>query len=272
VQRRHLCYFLSIISITLLISSAAAQTNAFQEMQQGRQALSQAKYDEAIQHFEKVLEAIPANVNAQFYLGSAYAQKYVPGVDKEDNTAVAKLAIEHYQKVLDNDKFSTFSHNAAKSIGLLDAQMNKFDESRTYYAKAKELDPGDPEPSYCIALIDWTQASQLRAAERAKLNLKPEESLAAKSPTVCAKVREKNWPNLEDGIANLKQALKVNPEYEQAATYMNLIYLERADIECTDPAARKADLMAANEWTQKLATIKKTKATHPKPKDDDDDQ
>lgn len=270
MQRLHLFYFFSIISIGVLLSSAASQTNAFQEMQQGRQAIDQAKYDEAIQHFQKVLEAVPSNVNAQFYLGSAYAHKYVPGVDKEDNIALAKQAIEHYQAVLDKDKFNTFSHTAAKGIALLDAQMNKFDDAKTFYGEAKQLDPRDPEPFYCTALIDWTQASQFRAAERAKLNLKAEDSLAAKSPTVCAKVKEKNLPNLEDGIANLKQALKLNPEYEEAATYMNLIYLERADIECTDPAARKADLKAADDWTQKLATIKKTKATHPQTKKDDD--
>ena len=245
--------------------------NAFQEMQEGRQALSSKKFDEAIQHFEKVLETSPTNGNAQFYLGSAYAQKYVPGDTNTNNIELAKMAILHYQKVLDDDQFTMFALSATKGCALLEAQMGNFDEAKFYYEKAKTLAPRDPETYYLTALVDWTQASQFRAQERAKLNLKPEDSLPAKDPKVCAIVKEKNWSRLEDGIANLKKALELRPDYQEPMTYMNLIYLERADIECTSPEGRKADLLAASEWTQKLATAKKLQATHPQPKKEDDD-
>jgi len=245
--------------------------NAFQEMQAGRQALASKRLDEAIQHFEKVLELDPGNVNAHVYLGNAYAQKYVPGDNNANNIDLAKTAIVNYQKVFDDDQFNTFSLMAAKGIALLDAQMGNFDEAKFYYEKAKGFAPKDPEPYYLTALVDWTQASQFRAQERTKLNLKPEDSLPAKDPKVCAVVKEKNWSRLEDGIANLKKALELRPDYQEAMNYMNLVYLERADIECTSPEGRKADLLAASEWTQKLATAKKMQASHPQAKKDDDD-
>jgi len=244
---------------------------AFQEMQEGRQALAAKKFDEAIQHFDKVLEASPTNVNAHVYLGSAYAQKYVPGDPSADNISLAKMAIINYQKVFDDDQFNTFSLVAAKGIALLDAQMGNFDEAKFYYEKAKGLAPKDPEPYYLTALVDWTQASQLRAQQRTRLNLKPEDSLPAKDPKVCLTVKEKNWSRLEDGISNLKKALELRPDYQEAMSYMHLIYLERADIECTSPEGRKADLQAASDWTQKLATAKKLQAAHPQTKQDDDD-
>jgi tetratricopeptide (TPR) repeat protein len=274
VQRRHLSCFFLIICILLIVSTAAAQVDAILETQQGKQALGQGKYDEAIQHLERVLQANPKNLNAELYLATAYARKYVPGVNKEDNIALADQAIQHYQTVMERDTFSTMSHNAAMGIALLYAQMNKFDEAKDYYSRAKQLDPKDPQPFYFTALVDWTLANQVRTQARTKLGLKPPEFLADKDHKVCIEVRGKNLSGLEEGTENLTQALKLNPLYEEATNYMNLMYLERADIECDDPTARKADLKSAADWALKLQTVRAKKAynaAHP-PKDDDDDQ
>ena len=42
--------------------------------------------------------------------------------------------------------------------------------------------------------------------------------------------------------------------------YMNLMYRERADIQCDDPGARSTDLKTADEWVDKTMAIKKQKA------------
>ncbi len=42
--------------------------------------------------------------------------------------------------------------------------------------------------------------------------------------------------------------------------YMNLMYRERADIQCEDPSARAADLKTADEWVDKTMATKKAKA------------
>jgi hypothetical protein len=50
--------------------------------------------------------------------------------------------------------------------------------------------------------------------------------------------------------------------------YMNLLYRERAESECDQPDARKADLKAADEWVDKAMAAKKAKAektTEPPP-------
>jgi hypothetical protein len=41
---------------------------------------------------------------------------------------------------------------------------------------------------------------------------------------------------------------------------MNLLYRERADVQCADPAARAADLKTADEWVDKTMAVKKAKA------------
>jgi tetratricopeptide (TPR) repeat protein len=271
MQSRCQSRFISIIclAISVLVSGAAAQSpNVYQEIQLGKQALSQGKYDEAIQHFEVANNLVPMNAYMQLNLAQAFAQKYVPGNNKPENTALADQAISHYQAVIDLDTSRESSLNATKGIAFIDAQMGKFDEARDYYAKAKVLGPVDPQPYYYTAVIDWAQASQIRKQQRTKLGLKPAEFLADKDHEACIEVRGKNWSNLDNGIENLNTALDLEPKYEEAINYMNLIYLERADVECDDPGARKSDLKTADEWAQKLLAVRKTKAAHPQ-KDDD---
>jgi hypothetical protein len=41
---------------------------------------------------------------------------------------------------------------------------------------------------------------------------------------------------------------------------MNLMYRERADLECDAPAARSRDLKTADEWVNKALAAKETRA------------
>jgi hypothetical protein len=96
--------------------------------------------------------------------------------------------------------------------------------------------------------------------ERQKLGMKSEESLAAKDKKLCAKVRETNTGNIQEGIDNLTKAIQLRPDYDDAMAYLNLMYRERADVQCDDPAARAADLKTADEWVDKTMAVKKEKA------------
>jgi len=41
--------------------------------------------------------------------------------------------------------------------------------------------------------------------------------------------------------------------------YLNLMYRERADLDCYDTTARAQDLEAADEWVDKTLAVKKAK-------------
>src|SRR5205085_7780202 len=121
----------------------------------------------------------------------------------------------------------------------------------------------DPETYYSIGVIDWTEAYQPRMEERAKLGLKPDQALNVKDKDqrkVCDTLSAKNADTVKDGIDNLNKALQLRPDYDDAMAYMNLMYREKADIECDDPAARSADLKTADEWVDKTMATKKAKA------------
>ena len=58
----------------------------------------------------------------------------------------------------------------------------------------------------------------------------------------------------------MKKALQLRPDYDDAMAYLNLMYRERADLQCDDPAAHAADLKTADEWVDKTMATKKAKA------------
>jgi len=265
LETRVLRYLLAVSLWWLFASSAGAQSTSGTELALGVQAYEHARYEEAIQHFEKAIAQDPSDVHAHLYLATACAQQYIPGVEDEDNVKFAERAIEQYKQVIDlhptgTNPLENNLLNAVKGIAYLDLQMKRFDEAKGYYRRATELGPDDPEPYYSIGVIDWTLTYQLRQEERAKLNLKPGASLPAKDRKVCAELREKNWANIADGIENLNKALQLRPDYDDAMAYMNLMYRERADVQCEEPVAREADLKTAADWVDKTLACKKAKA------------
>jgi tetratricopeptide (TPR) repeat protein len=248
---------LAVIAVGLAMFSTVAcnKLQARDQLNKGVQSYKSAKYEEAIDHYQKAVSLDPGLINARLYLATAYSQQYIPGADTEENNRMAQQAIDQYKAVLERDPKNV---NSVKGIAYLYLQMKKFEEAKEYYRKASELDPNDPEAYYSIGVIDWTQSYQPRMEERAKLGLKPEEPL--KDKKVCTMLRQKVADVIQDGISTLEKALQLRPDYDDAMAYMNLLYRERADLQCDNPAARAADLKTADEWVDKTMAVKKAKA------------
>jgi tetratricopeptide (TPR) repeat protein len=243
--------------LVVLASTGCDKLKARDNLNKGVQAYKNSKFEDAINHFQQAVALDPSLINARLYLATAFAQQYIPGADTPDNNRYGEQAIEQYKEVL---KVDPKNINSIKGIAYLYLQMKKFDLAKEYYEKASEADPNDPEPYYSVAVIDWTQTYVPRQEERAKLGMKPDDSLPAKDKKVCEMLKEKNTPDVEDGINNLNKALSLRPDYDDAMAYLNLMYRERADIQCDDPAARAADLKTADEWVDKTMATKKAKA------------
>jgi tetratricopeptide (TPR) repeat protein len=248
---------LATIGAALALFSAVGcnKLKARDQLNKGVQAYKNARYEEAIDHFQQAVTMDPELLNARLYLATAYAQQYIPGADTEDNNRMGKQAIDEYKSVLEKDPKNI---NSVKGIAYLYLQMKNFEDAKNYYRKAIEMDPNDPEPYYSVAVIDWTEAYQPRMEERAKLGLKPEEPL--KDKKVCHDLAAKSNTVIQDGIDQLDQALKLRPDYDDAMAYMNLMYREKADLECDDAAARAEALKKADEWVDKTMATKKAKA------------
>jgi hypothetical protein len=100
---------------------------------------------------------------------------------------------------------------------------------------------------------------------RARLGLRPGDNLDPRNAAqkkACDALIVKNWQTVLDGIDSLKRAVALRPDYDDAMAYMNLMYREKADLECDDLAARAEDLKTAGDWVDKTLAVKKAKARH----------
>ncbi len=254
---------LGLMAAALLLVSGVGcdKLRARDQLNKGVKAFKDAKFEEAIEKFKNAVDYDPKLLNARMYLATAYSQQYVPGSDNADNMQIGNQAIEQYKKVIESTDPAPSREqqlNSIKGVAGLYLQMKKFDDSRQYYIKATEVDPNDPEPYYSVGVIDWTKTYQPRMEERAKLGLKPMEQL--KDKKVCALLHTKNWDNAADGINMLTKALELRPDYDDAMAYLNLMYRERADIQCDDQSAYQADTKTADAWVDKNLLTKKERA------------
>jgi tetratricopeptide (TPR) repeat protein len=233
------------------------------ELDLGVEAYKNNLYEGAIRHFRKATELDPNQTVARMYLATSYMSLYIPGVEAKDNLLIAEQAIEQYQHVLESDASADSKINSAKGMGYLYLNLKKFDEAKSYYQRASGLDSNDPEPYYSIGVIDWTLCYAPRMEARQRLGMHPDENLNPKNPEqrrVCDELKAKNLTTVEEGIDSLKEAIQLRPDYDDAMAYINLMYRERADVECDDLAARARDLKAADDWVDKVMAVKKARA------------
>jgi tetratricopeptide (TPR) repeat protein len=256
---------MTLAAVTLAIFSSVGcdKLKARDQLNKGVKAYKDTHYEDAINHFQQAVNLDPALLVARMYLATAYVSQYIPGVDDPDNLRTATQAIDEYQKVIDANPPRDQKVTSAKGIAYLYLNMKKWDDAKKYYRMASDLDPNDAEPYYSIGVIDWTACYQPRMEERAKLGLKPDEHLNPKNKDqkkVCDELKQKNGATIQEGIDSLNKAITLREDYDDAMAYMNLMYRERADVECDDLAAREQDLKTADSWVDKAMEAKKAKA------------
>jgi tetratricopeptide (TPR) repeat protein len=252
-----------ILTLAAAVPALSQATTSANELQLGIGSYKDGQYEKAISHFQKAAELDPENVTARMYLATANVSQYIPGVDTPENNAYADNAIEQYQRVLDSGAPREQKIASNKGIGYLDLNGKKFDEARKYYQAASDLDPDDAENYYFIGVIDWTKTYQPRMEARARLGLKPAENLdpldEAQKKT-CDDLNAKNMPAIAEGVEVLNHAIQLRPDYDDAMAYLNLMYREKADVECDDLNLREEDLRTADHWVDMTLKTKKLKA------------
>lgn len=253
---RHLVWIALVVAAFLVAAmTLPAQISFHEELNQGVQAYKAGNYDVAAQHFRNAIALDSHNKVAHLYLATAYAQQYIPGVNNPENNRLADSAISEYQAVLQIDPHSI---DSIKGIAYLELQSKKFAEAKASYRKALEIDPKDPETYYSIGVIDWTQAYSKRMPVFAKLNLAPDQPLINKAE--CWEVRSANEAVVNEGMEMLNNAIQLRPDYDDAMAYMNLLYRERANIQCGDSGSYRSDIEAADHWVDVTLNIKKSRA------------
>ena len=239
--------------------SGCRQLEARDQLNKGVDAFKGAHYEEAIGHFQRAAELDPNLPMAKTYLAKALEQDVVPGMDTPDNLKVANRAIDLFKEVLDKNPNDV---NSMKEIAGIYLSIKDLTKAEDWQKKVLAVKPDDADAAYTIGVIDWTEAHEntLKALQSAGFNDDGEGNVKVPKK-IMEPLAAQNAPLVNEGLDYLHQAVKDNPDYDNAMAYLNLIYRRKADVDYGHPAEVKDDLAQAEKWrTDAMGTRKANEA------------
>ncbi len=244
------------LSALLLISSTGcARLRANDQINKGVADFKSARYESATNHFQNAVAIDPDNPNPRIYLATTYASQVVPNLDTPDNKKMAQHALDGFHEVLSRDPNDVV---ALKQIASLDRNIGKQEEAKEFGKRVIAVSPNDSESYYTIGTVDFYQAQanlkQLLTAEN--LTDKGDGNTKLSKPA-CARLVASNTPLVTEGMQYLQKATEIDTTYENAMSIMSLMYRRKADLECGNADAIKADLAQADVWAQKSMGARK---------------
>ncbi len=250
-----------------LLSTGCEKLKARDNLNKGVQAFKSAKYSQAVEHFKTATELDPEFGTARVYLATAYMSQYIPGADSPENMQMAKAAETEFLKVLEKEPNNTLAieslaslhYNQAQGNQPLDKKLKKLDDAAQWYTKLASVDANSKTAYYSLGVITWAKWYPRLMEARREMGMKPEDPGPLKDKKVREQLRNEWLTTIDKGIENLEKALKVDPEYDEAMAYLNLLHRERADL-LDSPEEYKKEIEIADNFVQKALDTKKIKA------------
>lgn len=253
-----------------LFGTGCEKLKSRDNLNKGVAAFKGAKYSDATTFFKEAIRLDPDNPNAKLYLATAYMVQWIPGADSPENNEFAKNAREQFTDVYKKDSkdktaiasLASLAFNEGKAIQADDKtraqRIARFDEAKDWYTKLLEIDK-DKTAYYSLGVIVWEKWYPVLMTARAKMSMKPEDPGPLKDKKVREQLRAEYGPLVNEGISNLEKALEVDPLYDDAMAYLNLLHRERADI-ADSPEEFKKEVEMADGLVTKALDARKEKA------------
>lgn len=259
---RKLLVFLLFSIAVLPLAGGCNKIQARAELKKGNERYANEAYKRALAHFRKGLELDPAATFAWRSVGLSALALYHPGNDSAENVEYATTAIDAFEKYLKafpgDEKIRDYLMSTYVSaqmydqaLAYLDAQMlerpndpnlasskvrllvqaSRFDEA--WDLAMKQSGPAAPEALYSVGVAIWDKAYR-----------GPDLDHATKESVV------------DKGLAALKKALDLKPDYFEAMAYYNLLYREKAKV-TLDPDQAQQYTALADQWLEKAIALRK---------------
>src|SRR6202011_4788316 len=182
-------------------------------LQKGIQAYKVARYEDAVEAFQRAVDLNPNEVNAHLYLATALMMEYIPGAESPQNLELAGRAASEFAVVLRLDpsnqpalmSLASLSFQGALSIQDSERKLQELNESVSWYEKVLAVDPRNKEAYYSIGAIDWLKSYSEVVKARARLGMRPEDPGPLKDPALRRELRNKYGAVIEDGVSQRKK-------------------------------------------------------------------
>ena len=233
-------------------------------LNKGVQAFSSGDYVRAAERFEEAAGLDADLADARVYLAYSTMMQYTPGAEYQENIDIANKALEGFKAVLEDDPENS---TALQSIASLYFQMKEMELAKDWHHKVLDLHPDAKESYYTIGVICWTQSYEPRLQFRADIGMRQEDpgpirtrgGLNRSQREALVEVGVEIVPVIDEGLQALERAIEIDPDYDDAMAYVNLLYRERADFSETDGEYDNY-LAQADEWVQRALDTRKRRA------------
>ena len=246
---------LGLVAALVLVGTSCQKLKSRDQLNQGVRAFQSAQYPEAVEHFKTAVELDPAFPTARLYLATAYFQQYIPGAESPENTQMAKAAYDQFMKVLEQ---SPKDKVAIASIASLYLNQKKWDDAQRWYEKLVAVDKNNADAYYSLGFIAWSRWYPAYGMARVELGMRQDDPGPIKDKKVKEELKGKWLPVIDSGLQSLDKTLQINPEYEDAMSYKNMLIRERADLLDSKDEYEK-EIKVADGWLQKALDTKKIK-------------
>jgi tetratricopeptide (TPR) repeat protein len=251
---RKLTIFLAAIALTLA-ATGCNKLKSRSEVNDGVQAFKNAQYPQAVEHFKAAVDLDPTFLSAREYLAVAYYQQYIPGAHSPENDQMADAAYAQFQKVLDQNPKDEL---AIMSIASLFLNQSKWDDAKQWFEKEIAVSPNKADAYYSLGFIVWSQWYPALGQGLLSAGMRPEDQFPIKDKKIKAELKEKWGPMVEEGLKDLDKTLEINPDYDDAMSYENLLIRERAFL-ADSKEEYDQQIKIADGWLDKTLATKKMK-------------
>jgi len=223
---------LAILGLLVLATSSCSQLEARDNLLKGMNAFKASHYEAAIGYFQETLKLDPNVPNGELYLATAYSQQFIPHAPSPENQKNADMAMQTFQHILEKDP-----NNAGAIAGLASLYQNtdQFQKAHYTYLKQTQVDATNPVPFYAIGSVNWIIVFDKASPPP------PEQQLKL----------------VDEGLASLDKALQLNPDYDDAMSYKNLLLREKARLSESEDEKKKLNEEADVWFNKALETRKK---------------
>ena len=242
-------------------------------IQRGNELYQDGRYAEAVAIFRQAERFVPDFWVLWINMGYTCRQMLIPGAKTPENAEAARCALDAFlrlqktaphdsrgwalyeQTLFETDQYETLARMYTQRIeekredeealnGLIQVYSKwsgHFDGALGWYRKKADLKSRDAEAQYAVGVFIWHELfTHGGGADKAAFDPRPEpgKGKASKKPPPVEgnEIGESRRIELSDiGIQYMQRALEQRPKYQEATTYLNLLYRQKSFAYFNDP-------------------------------------
>jgi len=213
----------------------------------------------AVQHFDRAVKLDQSNVKPKLFLANALLRQYYSDRASGDRTLITRAR----QQYLDALIYDPRNKVAMHGLIAVATELKQQNQAHEWAIKLIQADPAAKFAYYAAAVVDWAivfaDYRQAKQDEGSRM-----EDYALTNAAVRKILRDRHHATLEEGLEFSRKAVEIDPAYDDAMAYANLLYRLKASL-TDDPVEAVTFIQKADDLVKQALQIKRERGRNPHP-------